>query len=131
MTATAYGSVGNDGVFHAVLTTNSSTTPVTVYVGGLRDVTIQTRRSAGAGSDTLAVTGSNDGTNFAAVTSTQQGAITIAEGEGGGGGDTALSALGASAAVHTIRQKVEYLRFTSSGTTDTFEIVVSGVRTRG
>lgn len=122
MTATVYGSVGNDGVFRATLTTNNSTTPATVYVGGLRDVTIQTRRSAGAGSDTLAVTGSNDGTNFAAVTSTQQG---------GGGGDTALSALGASAVVHTIRQKVEYLRFTSSGTTDTFEIVVSGVRTRG
>ena len=122
MTATAQVNVNEKGVFVATLTTNNSTTPVTVDVGHLREVTIQTRRSAGEGSDTLAVTGSNDGTNFAAVTSQTQAAVS----EGDGGGDTALSALDASTAVHTIRQKVRFLRFTSSGSTDTFTIVVAG-----
>jgi hypothetical protein len=120
MTATVSKTVNDRGQFIATLTTNSSLTPATVGVDGLREVTIQTRRSAGAGSDTLAVTGSNDGTNFAAVTSTTQVLAT------GDGGDVALSALSASAAVHTIRQKPRFLRFTSSGTTDTFEIIVTG-----
>lgn len=116
MAATVSASYNDKGVFRAIVTVLTTATPGTVYVGHLRNATIQTRRSAGAGADTLAVTGSNDGSNFAAVTSTTQVA----------GADVALSALTATAAVNSIRQNVEYLRFTVSGNTDTFEIIVSG-----
>lgn len=116
MASTVSQSVNDKGVFRAVCSVNGSATPATVYVGHLKNVTIATRRSAGAGADTLAVTGSGDGTNFAAVTSTTQVA----------GADTALSALTASAAMNSIRQNVEYLRFTPSGNTDTFAVIVSG-----
>lgn len=116
MAATVSQSVNDKGVFRAVCTVLTTATPATVYVGHLRDVTIQTKRSAGAGADTLAVTGSNDGTNFIAVTSTKQNT----------GDDTSLATLPATTSVETIRQKCEYLRFTVSGNTDTFSIIVSG-----
>ena len=121
MAATVSASVNDKGVFRAVVTVQTNETPATVYVGHLRDVTIHTRRSAGSTGNTLAVTGSNDGTNFAAVTSTTQVLST------GDGGDDSLAALTNADAIHTIRQKCEYLRFTPSDDQDTFTIVVSGV----
>lgn len=113
MAATVSQVINDKGQFVATLTTNNSGTPATVCIDGLRDVCIQTRRSAGAGADTLAVTGSNDGTNFAAVVAAAST-------------DVALSAVSASQVNHNIRQKVRYLRFTTSGTTDTYTIVVTG-----
>lgn len=123
MAASGSGVVSNQGVYRFTGSVQTNETPLTVYVGHLRDATVQIVRTAGSTGNTLAVTGSNDGTNFFAVTSTQQGAVA----SGDGGGDTALSAVAATGAVHTIRQKVEYLRFTPSDDNDTFSVVVSGL----
>ena len=121
MTATVQETpTNNKRQYVAVVTTNNSADVAVVNVDGLAEVTITVRRSAGAGSDTLAVTGGSDGTNFGAVVSTTQVAT---------GGDTALTAVTSAATVnHAIRQKVRFLKFTSSGTTDTWEIIVTGVR---
>ena len=118
MTATVSEYVGNKGEQIAVISTNNSSDVAVINVDGLEEVTFTSRRSAGAGSDTLAVTGGADGTNFGAVTSKTQVA----------GADVALTAVTATLVSHTLRQKVRFLKFTTSGTTDTFEIYVYGVR---
>lgn len=108
---------GDDGVYVATVSIVASTaTTGIVDVGRLRDPTIQVVRTGST--DSIAVTGSNDGTNFAAVTSDTQAASA----------DTALTAV--TAGVYTIRQKVRYLRFVASGTTDTFTITVIGKQAR-
>lgn len=116
MASTKSVSFNDKGVYRGVGSLNGNATPLTFYVGHLRSVTIAVIRTAGAGADTVAVTGSNDGTNFGAVTSTKQNT----------GDDTALSALPATLTLETIRQGVEYLKFTVSGNTDTFSVIVSG-----
>lgn len=111
-------SINDKGVFVATLVVLDAAG--TIGVEEIDDICIHHRRSAGAGSDTLAVTGSNDGSNFAPVTGKTQAAT---------GGDTALSALTNTAAINQLRQKPRFLKFASSGTTDTWTIVVTG-RTR-
>lgn len=114
MAGTVQSSVNDKGVQRIVISLQTAASALSVYVGHLRGVTLQCSRGAG-NSDTLAVTGSNDNLTFAAVTGTTQAAT---------GGDTALTAL--TAAIHNIRQHVEYLKFTPSGNTDTFTIILSG-----
>lgn len=117
MAVTTQASIDN----HRRKTITVSTTGGTagpVYVGDLEDVTVAVRRVSGS-TDTASVTGSVDGTNYAAVTSTQQVL------DSGGGGDVALTGITARV-VHTIRQKVSWIRLNSSGTTDSLEMIVSG-----
>lgn len=111
-------SINEKGIFVATLVVLD--VAGVIGVEEIDDICIQHKRSAGAGSDTLAVTGSCDGMTYAAVTGKTQAAT---------GGDTALSALTNAGGINQLRQKPRFLKFASSGTTDTWTITVTG-RTR-
>jgi hypothetical protein len=110
MASTVAASVNNQGVKTITITVNTAASALAVYVGDLRQISVQVHRGAGS-ADTMAITGSNDGTTYAAVV-------------GEASTDVALTAV--TAAINNIRQRVAYLKFTPSGNTDTFTIVISG-----
>lgn len=110
MASTVQAEVSNQGVKKISVVVTTAASAVVVYVGDLRQISVQVHRGAGS-SDTLAITGSNDGTTYAAVV-------------GEASTDVALTAV--TAAINNIRQRVAYLKFTPSGNTDTFTITISG-----
>lgn len=116
MAATVSQEINDNGVQVTTITLDSNSDQAGIDVSKLRDVSIQVVRTGST--DSIAVTGSLDGTNYVAVTSTTQAA----------GADTALTAV--TDGVHTIRQKVRFLQFATDGATDSFVITVSGLMRR-
>ena len=113
MAATVSASINNKGLFIGSVVTTVGTNG-DLYVDNLREVTVAVRRTAGS-TDTFSVQGSEDGTNFFALTSQTQVAT---------GGDTALTGI-TTVQIHTLRQKVRVVRLVSSGTTDPGEMIVT------
>lgn len=110
MAVTVKQEVVSNGLYVGVLNLDGGSVGE-LEVGHLKYVTVQVVRTGST--DTIAVTGSNSST-FVPVTSTTQNA----------GSDTALTAV--SSGVHTITQRTRYIRFTPSGSTDSFVITVTG-----
>lgn len=116
MAATVSQEINDNGVQVTTITLDGDSDQADVDVSRLENASIQIVRTGST--DNIVVTGSLDGTNYVAVTSTTQAA----------GADTALTAV--TAGVHTIRQKVRFLQFATSGATDSFVITVSGLMRR-
>lgn len=89
-------------------------TGVAYDVSMFRDVVVQVFRSAGA-TDTCAIQGSNDNTNFVQLNSQTQTA----------GADKALAALTNS--IDTLREHCRFIKPVKSGATDPFTVIALGI----
>jgi len=120
MATTVESYITENGTWIATVTAGKNESVTVEVPGSVQDVCAQVRRTNGS-TQTGSLTGSNDGTNFVALTSKTQGAVS----GGDGGGDTALTGL--TAALHQLRQRPRYLRLTVTNTTDGADDVLEAI----
>lgn len=120
MATTVESYITENGTWIAKVTAGKNESVTVEVPGSVQDVCAQVRRTNGS-TQTGSLTGSNDGTNFVALTSKTQGAVS----GGDGGGDIALTGL--TAALHQLRQRPRYLRLTVTNTTDGADDVLEAI----
>ena len=120
MATTVESYITEGGTWTAKVTAGKNESVTVEVPGSVQDVCAQVRRPTGS-TQTGSLTGSNDGTNFVALTSKQQAVIAT----GDGGGDTGLTGL--TAALHQLRQRPRYLRLTVTNTTDGADDVIEAI----